>query len=62
MQQILTQTQIMSNFFEWLTEPNPLVNYTDAELMKLYHTAVDTQDSRNIHAIKMEMNRREREQ
>ena len=59
MQQMLTQAQIMSNFFDWLT--NPLVNYTDAELMKLYHTAVDTQDSRNIHAIKMEMNRRNRE-
>lgn len=61
MQQMLTQAQIMSNFFDWLTSPNPLVNYTDAELMKLYHTAVDTQDSRNIHAIKMEMNRRNSE-
>ena len=61
MQQILTQAQIMSNFFDWLTEPNPLVNYTDKELMKLYHTAIDTQDGRNITAIRKEMNRRERE-
>ena len=60
MQQLLTQTQIMSNFFDWLT--NPLANCTDAELMKEYHTAVDTQDSRQISAIKQEIYRRNREQ
>lgn len=58
MQQMLTQTQIMGNFIEWLT----LGSYTDAELMKEYHTAVDTQDSRQISAIKQEMYRRNREQ
>lgn len=59
MQQILTQAQIMGNFFEWLSDP--LANYTDKELMKLYHTAIDTQDSRNITAIRKEMNRRSAE-
>lgn len=55
----ILQNQIMSDFFARLA--NPWSIYTDKELMKLYHTAIDTQDGKNITAIRLEMNRRNRE-
>lgn len=36
--------------------------FTNEELMKLYHIAQEIHDGRHIKAIKEEMNRREREQ
>ena len=51
----ILQSQVMGEFFSRLI--NPWSIYTDKELMKLYHTAIDTQDSKNIAAIRKEMNR-----
>ena len=55
----ILQSQVMGEFFSRLI--NPWSIYTDKELMKLYHTAIDAQDSRNIEAIRKEMNRRSAE-
>lgn len=56
----ILQSQVMGDFFVRLV--NPWVMYTDSELMKLYYIAIDTQDGKNIEAIRKEMNRRNREQ
>ena len=56
----ILQSQVMGDFFARLV--NPWVMYTDSELMKIYHIAIDTQDGKNIEAIRKEMNRRNREQ
>lgn len=55
----ILQSQVMGEFFSRLI--NPWSIYTDKELMKLYHTAIDAQDSRNIEAIRKEINRRSAE-
>lgn len=56
----ILQAQVMSNFFAQLI--NPWCIYSDAELMKLYRTAQDTQDGKNITAIRNEIYRRWREE
>lgn len=56
----ILQAQVMSDFFARLM--NPWCIYSDSELMKLYRTAQDNQDGRNITAIRNELNRRVREQ
>ena len=55
----ILQAQIMGDFFARLI--NPWSIYTDSELMSLYRTAIDTQDGRNIEAIRMELNKRNSE-
>lgn len=55
----ILQAQIMSDFFSRLV--NPFSIYTDKELMRLYHIAIETRDGKNIKAIRNEMSRRNRE-
>ena len=55
----ILQAEIMYDFFCRLT--NPYDCYSDRDLMKLYRTAQETQDGKNIGAIKAEMSRRSRE-
>lgn len=56
----ILQAKVMGDFFARLV--NPWSIYTDKELMKLYHIAIETRDGKQIKAIRNEMNRREREQ
>ena len=53
----ILQAQIMSDFFEKLS----WALYSDQEIMKMYRIAVDTQDGKNIKALRNEMSRRNRE-